>query len=443
MPDRWYVGLGNQETTSLRGIAKRAQACKQHRFQNLYGLLTESLLHSCWRDLNKRAASGVDGVTAEQYERDLIGNIRRLVQRLKAKRYRTKLVRRCYIPKGNGKVRPLGIPTLEDKLVQLGCARILASIYEQEFLPNSFGYRPGKSAKDAATNLSFNLQYGSYGYAVEADIRGYFDRIDHDWLLEMLKLRIDDDAFLGLIRQWLKAGILDIDGEIIHPETGSPQGGIVSPILANVYLHYALDVWFERVVRKHAAGKAMLVRYADDFVCMFQYRADAVSFFRVLQKRLKKFGLELSLEKSRLQRLSRFEPGLHHRIEFLGFEIYWGRAIDGEIRVKLRTSRKRLQAAVARIKQWVKANRHLKGAEFVKAFNRRLIGHYNYYGVKSNERSVKRFYEEAIESAYKWLNRRGGKKSSFNWLSFTRALKRLGVATPRVTQKRKRHVVYN
>ena len=303
LPDKWYVGLGEQETTSLRGIAMRAQACKQHRFQNLYGLLSERLLHSCWRDLNKRAASGVDGVTAEQYEIDLTGNIRRLVERLKTKRYRTKLVRRCYIPKDNGKVRPLGIPALEDKLVQLGCARILTSICEQEFLPNSYGYRPGKSAKDAVTDLGFNLQYGSYGYAVEADIKGYFDRIDHDWLMQMLELRIDDSAFLDLIKQWLKAGILDINGEVIHPVTGSPQGGIVSPILANVYLHYVLDLWFECMVKARIDGKAMLIRYADDYVVMFQYRADAQRFFRVMQNRLGKFGLELSLEKSGLRRL--------------------------------------------------------------------------------------------------------------------------------------------
>ena len=293
------------------------------------------------------------------------------------------------------------------------------------------------------TDLGFNLQYGSYGYAVEADIRGYFDRIDHDWLMQMLKLRIDDSAFLGLIEKWLKAGILDTDGEVIHPESGSPQGGIVSPILANVYLHFALDLWFECMVRSRLNGKAMLIRYADDYVVMFHYRVDANRFFRVMQRRLGKFGLELSLEKSGLRRLSRFEPGLQHRIEFLGFEIYWGRAYDGEIRIKLRTARKRLHGAIARIKAWVKFNRHLKGEAFITALNRRLVGHYNYFGVKSNERSVKRFFDEAIESAFKWLNRRGGKRSSFNWPSFVRALNKLGVAKPRVTQRQRQHVVYN
>ena len=443
MPDKLYVGLGKHETTSLQGIVKRAQACKQHRFQNLYGLIDENLLHECWRDLNKRAASGVDGVTASQYGEDLHANIDKLHRRLKAKQYRTKLVRRCYIPKANGNVRPLGIPALEDKLVQLCCTRILTSIYEQDFLPQSYGYRAGKSARDAVCDLGFNLQYGSYGYAVEADIKGFFDQIDHDQLLQMLETRIDDNAFLGLIKQWLKAGILDIDGEVIHPVTGSPQGGIISPVLANVYLHHVLDKWFEEVVKGHIDGKAMLIRYADDYVCMFQYKADAERFYRSMEKRLGVYGLALSKEKSGLCRLSRFDYGLQNRIEFLGFEIYWGRAYDGEIRIMQRTARKRLYESIAKIKQWVKLNRHLRGREFVKGLNRRLVGHYNYFGVKSNERSIKRFFDEAIESAFKWLNRRGGKKSSFTWSSFIVALKRLGVATPRVHKKQRAHVVYN
>jgi group II intron reverse transcriptase/maturase len=443
MPDRLYVGLGKHETTSLWGIAKRAQACKHHRFQNLYRLLDESLLLECWSSLNKKAASGVDGVTAAQYGENLAENIRRLAQRLKTKSYRTKLVRRVYIPKGKGNERPLGIPALEDKLVQLCCARILTSIYEQEFLPLSYGYRPGRSARNAVEDLGFNLQYGSYGYAVEADIKGYFDNIDHDRLLEMLKQRIDDDAFLGLIRQWLKAGILEIDGEVIHPETGSPQGGIVSPILANVYLHHVVDQWFDQVVKERSGGKVMLIRYADDYVCMFQFWADAKRFNRVMPKRLRKYGLEISPEKSGLRRLSRFSPGLHNRIEFLSMEFYWRPDYHGEMRLMKRTSPKRLQAAIAKIKEWIKENRHLRGRHFVVGLNRRLNGHYNYFGIKSNERAVRRFYNEAIESAYKWLNRRGGKKNSFNWRSFTKALKRLQVSTPRLFNSSREHVVYN
>ena len=443
MPDKLYVGLGKHETTSLWGIAKRAQACKQHRFQDLYRLLDERLLLECWGSLNKKAASGVDGVTVARYGENLAENIRRLAQRLKTKSYRTKLVRRVYIPKGKGKVRPLGIPALEDKLVQLCCARILTSIYEQDFLPLSYGYRPGKNARDAVDDLGFNLQYGSYGYAVEADIKGYFDNIDHDELLEMLKQRIDDDAFLGLIRQWLKAGILEIDGEIVHPETGSPQGGIVSPLLANVYLHHVLDQWFDQVVRSHSGGKLMMIRYADDYVCLFQYKADAERFYAVMPKRLKKYGLGLSVEKSGLKRLSRFSPGLHNSIEFLSIEYYWKPDYYGEMRMMKRTAPKRLHRAIAKVKEWIKENRHLRGRQFIVGLNRRLVGHYNYFGIKSNERAVRRFFNEAIESAYKWLNRRGGKKNSFNWKSFTKALKRLKVATPRVFDTGRTRVVYS
>ena len=268
MPDT--VGSEQHEPTSLRGIARRARACKHHCFRDLYRNLNAGFLLSCWGDLNKSAASGVDEVTAQAYQEDLEANIQALAERLKTKRYRAKLVRRCYIPKENGKQRPLGIPALEDKLVQLASAKLLTAIYEQDFLDSSYGYRPDRSAKEAVADLTFNLQYGKYGYIVEADIKGFFDHMDHDWLLEMLRQRIDDKAFLNLIRKWLKAGILDTDGQIIHPGAGTPQGGIVSPVLANVYLHYTLNLWFERVVKAHCRGEALICVYADDFVCAFR-----------------------------------------------------------------------------------------------------------------------------------------------------------------------------
>jgi RNA-directed DNA polymerase len=223
VPD--IVGSDQHKSTFLRGIANKAKDDKRHRFRDLYRCLDADFLLDCWQDLNKSAASGVDGVTAAAYEEDLQGNIQALVGRLKSKRYRAKLVRRKYIPKENGKERPLGIPALEDKLVQLACARLLTAIYEQDFLSCSYGYRLERSALDAVYDLTFDLQYGVYGYVVEADVKGFFDHMSHDWLLKRLGLRIDDRAFLRLIRKWLKAGILETDGEVVHPETGTPQGG--------------------------------------------------------------------------------------------------------------------------------------------------------------------------------------------------------------------------
>jgi len=440
MPDK--VGLEKHETTSLRGIAKRALACKDHRFQNLYRCLDANLLLECWDDLNKKAASGVDQVTAQIYEQDLIANLLDLVERLKTKRYRTKLVRRCYIPKDNGGERPLGIPALEDKLVQLACAKLLNAIYEQDFLPVSYSYRPHRSAKEAIQDLGFNLQFGKFGYIVEADIQGYFDNLNHDWLLEMLELRIDDKAFLGLIRQWLKAGILEIDGQIRHPITGTPQGGVISPILANVYLHHVLDLWFERVVKPRCDGQAILIRYADDYVCAFQYRRDAHRFYRYMPQRLQKFGLQVAPEKTSILRFSRFHPGLHRRFVFLGFELYWSRDRRGELRVMKRTARKKLQQAKRKIKLWIRFNRHLPGRQFIKELNRKLVGHYNYFGLRSNEKGIGSFYTHAIECAFKWLNRRGGKRSSFNWSQFKIALKKLKVAFPRIVEKQRRHVEF-
>lgn len=241
---------GSEESaqTSLRGIDRKAREDRSHRFRNLYGEMNTGMLHLAWRKLNKSSAIADDDITVEEYRKDLAANLESLNDRLKQKRYHAKLIKRRYIPKENGKQRPLGIPALEDKIVQKAAAMILEAIYEPVFHDSSYGYRPGRDSKDAVSDLSTSLQFGRFGYVVEADIKGFFDNINHDRLLEMLAERINDKAFLGLINKWLKAGILEPEGYVIHPDTGTPQGGIISPILANLYLHVVLDEWFEHVV---------------------------------------------------------------------------------------------------------------------------------------------------------------------------------------------------
>ncbi len=325
--------------------------------------------------------------------------------------------------------------------MQWASAKLLTAIYEQDFMDCSYGYRPGRSALDAVKDLTFDLQYGCYGYVVEGDVKGFFDHIDHDWLLTMLRERIDDRAFLKLIRKWLKAGILETDGQVIHPETGTPQGGIVSPVLANVYLHYALDLWFAKVVKPHCRGEALVCRYADDWVCAFRFQDDAERFYRVLPKRLEKFNLEVAPEKTQLLRFSRFHPGKRRRFTFLGFEFSWMPDRQGVPRVKRRTARKKLQAACQRIKEWIKQNRHLPGRAFYLRLNARLRGHYNYYGLRGNSEALKRFFDWAMRCAFKWLNRRGGKRKSFTWEQFNQILNCVKIARPRITEGKRRRVV--
>ena len=420
--------------TSLRGIAKKAQEQKKHRFGNLYEMLNEEFLLDCWRYIKKDAAYGVDRVSAREYEKNLEENIRQLVERLKKGIYRAKLVRRQYIPKGEGKFRALGIPATEDKLLQLAVKRILEAIYEQDFLRCSYGYRPKTGALDAVDKLTVKLQFGRYEYVVEADIKGYFDNIDHEWLIKMLEQRIDDRALMRLIKKWLRAGILDTDGKVLHPVTGTPQGGIVSPILANVYLHYALDLWFHQVVKKHCRGEACLIRYADDFVCAFQYQRDAERFYRVLGKRLGKFGLQVAAEKTRIIPFHRKPPSGKPHFQFLGFEFYWGKDKSGKPHLKRRTSRKKLRSAIKRFTEWCIENRNLKPRVLFRRLNAKLRGYYNYYGVFGNYDSLKQFFEQAILILFKWLNRRSQRRS-YNWEGFNQLLEHYRIERPRIKRR--------
>lgn len=398
-------------------------------------MLNEEYLKDSWRYLNKTASNGIDGVSAKDYEQNLEENIEGLVERLKRKNYKAKLVRRQYIPKGNGKMRPLGILTVEDKLLQTAVARILQAIYEQDFQESSFGYRPGKGAKDAVKELTYQLQYGWYGYVVEADIKGFFDNINHDWLIRMLEQRVNDRPFLGLIKKWLKAGILDTDGKILNPLTGTPQGGIVSPVLANIYLHYVLDLWFEKLVKKRFKGECSLCRYADDFVCSFQYKKEALQFYRELPKRFSKFGLRLAKDKTQVMSFSKFRMEEKTSFNFLGFEFRWGKNRKGKAQIKRRTSRCKLRKSLANFTEWCKQIRKIGLKKLLKKLNPKLRGYYNYYGVIGNYASLKEFTYQAKRILLKWINRRGQRKS-YNWKGFETMLKHHNIIKPRITEKR-------
>lgn len=426
--------------TSLRGIAKTASLSKQHRFRDLYRLLNLQMLHLAWIGLRKSSAIADEDITVKEYGADLDTNLERLVERLKQKRYRAKLIKRHYIPKGNGKQRPLGIPALEDKIVQKAVAMILTAIFEQDFLDCSYGYRPDRGAKDAVSDLAFQLQYGVFGYIIEADIKGYFDSINHDKLLSMMEKRINDRAFMRLITKWLKAGILEPDGYVKHPVTGTPQGGIVSPVLSNLYLHIVLDEWFENVVKSRLKGRAIMCRYADDWVCAFQYREDARRFYNVLPKRLDRYELQVEPGKTKIIRFSRFHPSRKRgrTFTFLGFEFSWFKDREGIVRAKRRTAPFKQHAALQRMKAWLKASRHLPKRQFFKALKQKLIGHYNYYYVRGNSRAVWSFYSQVIEYTKKWLNRRSQRKS-YNWDKFKRVLEYTGIPKPRPTEKRRMH----
>jgi group II intron reverse transcriptase/maturase len=429
----------NTVQTSLQGIADKAERQKGYRFRNLYGMLDEEMLMDSWRYIRKDAASGVDEVSALEYEQNLEEHIHELVENLKGKRYRAKMVRRRHIPKGEGKTRPLGIPAVEDKLLQMSVKRILEAIYEQDFYRCSYGYRPNTGALEAVDKLTIKLQFGRYNHVVEADIKGFFDNINHELLLEMLALRIDDKALLWLIRKWLKAGILEEDGSVIHPITGTPQGGVISPILANVYLHYALDQWFQEVVKKHCRGEACLIRYADDFVCAFEYERDAERFHRVLEKRLWKFGLEVAPEKTKVIHFSKERKPGKDRFDFLGFEFRWGRDLAGIPRVKRRTSRKRLRASLKRVNQWCKENKHRRLPDLFRRLNAKLRGYYNYYGVHGNSKSLGEFFDQVLWYLWRQLNQRSQRKS-YNWKAFKMLIADFQIERPRIVGRPRRTI---
>lgn len=426
-------------------IAKKVKEQPKVKLISLMHLLNEGYLKECYHLLKRGKAAGIDGRTLESYtEEEMYPAIEEIVRAIKQKWYQPQPVRRVYIDKENGKKRSLGIPIVMDKVVQMGMTRILVAIYEQTFLPVSFGYRPGKGAHDAIKEINHMVMQQKVNWVVEADIKGFFDHIDHAWMLRCLAERIKDPNFIQLIKKFLKAGIME--GQYLPTKEGTPQGGIISPILGNIYLHYVLDLWFEKRVRKHMQGYTQLVRYADDFVIGVQHKREAEKIRQDLAARLQKFGLELSEEKTKVLEFGRFARENTKRrgkrkpetFEFLGFTHYCTETKDGRFMVGIRTSRKRMNRAIVSMNIWLKGVRNLVSTETIwEKLSAKLTGHYNYYGISGNFAAIKWYYHRTRKLTLQWMNRRSRKKS-WNWEEFEKYLKTYPLPTPKLT-----YAIYN
>lgn len=425
--------------TKLHRIAEKARREPGFKFTSLFHLMNEELLRECFQRLRNDAAAGIDNVTKEMYAEDLDANLLKLVERLHRMAYIPQPVRRVYIPKpGSDQQRPLEIPCLEDKLVQAGMVRILEAVYEQDFIGDSYGFRPGRSCHTALRALSETVENKPINHVAEADIKGFFCNLKQEWLIKFLEHRIGDRRIIRMVKRFLKAGVAE-DGSVTVSDEGTPQGGVISPLLANIYLHYVLDIWFEKVYRKSCTGYARLIRYADDFVVCFQHKADAERFREELGKRLGKFGLEVEPTKTRVVEFGRFavqnakrRGGRAETFDFLGLTHYCGMARDGKrFRMKRVTARKKFTAKLLAFKEWLKMARTMKTKELWETAKSKLSGHFNYYGVTDNLPGIKRFAVEVKELLFKWLNRRG-KRGCLSWEKFLLMLERFPLPEPRV-----------
>jgi len=384
-------------------------------------------LREAYRRTRKDGAVGVDGQTADEYAANLEGNLQSLLDRVKSGTYRAPPVRRVYIPKGDGsQTRPIGIPAFEDKVLQRGVAMLLEPVYEQDFYDFSYGFRPRRSAHDALETLNKGIWSMGGGWVLDVDIKSFFDTLEHGKLRDLLSQRVVDGVVVRLVGKWLRAGVME-EGVVHHPEAGSPQGGVISPILSNIYLHEVIDKWWAKDVCPRMRGRAFMVRYADDLVMVFSDREDAERVHRVLPQRLERFGLALHPEKTRLVQFQRPrwdesgpEPG---SFDFLGFTHYWGRSQKGSPTLKRKTAKGRLSRALKALNQWMKRARHVPLPKQATTLGRKLAGHYNYYGIRGNSQAINRFAYEARRLWKKWLGRRS-QRAQMTWDKFNRLLER-------------------
>lgn len=406
--------------TKLERIAEVARAKPKEKFTSLIHLINKETLIQCHNEMKAKKSSGIDNITKEMYDDNLEENVINLTVRMKRQAYKPQPCKRVYIPKpGMDTKRPLGLPAYEDKLVQSALSKILNAIYEEDFLECSFGFRPNRGCHDAIKLLDKILNKPNIHYVVDTDIKGFFDNVNHEWMIKFLEHRIGDKNLLRLIARFLKAGIVEAGIKYDTPN-GTPQGGVCSPILANVYLHYVIDLWFDKIVRKYSKGSAYMVRYADDSIFCFQFEEDALKFYQALIRRLKDFGLEISQEKTKIIKLNKSikdNDDVGNSFDFLGFTHYVGNDKNGHKRIKRKTSKKKYKASLLRFKEWIKANRTMPTRRFMKLIKAKIQGHCNYYGITDNLNTVSNFIDECKRLLYKWLNRRSQRRS-FNWDKF-------------------------
>jgi len=416
--------------TKLERIAEISKANPKEQFNNVIHLINPEMLKMCHKEMGANKAAGVDEVTKKEYEINLEANINKLWESLKSFSYKPQPVRRVHIPKaGSDKMRPLGIPAYEDKLVQTAIAKILTSIYEPIFMEFSYGFRGQRGCHQALAALTYVLETKKIRYVVDADIKDFFGSVSHEWIIKFLEHKITDKNFIRLVKRILMTPISE-NGTITQSLKGCPQGGPISPVISNIYLHYVLDLWFEKVVKKDNKFASHIVRYADDYVCCFESEFEAKEFLQELKLRLKQFNLELAEDKTKIIMFGRFAEsdskgkggGNPPTFDFLGFTHYCSRSADGsKFRVKRRTAKKKKKASAEKISKWIKENMHERPKWLISELNRKLTGYFNYYGVTDNGRQIQKMREYVVKTLYKALRKRSN-RNKLTWESFGRMI---------------------
>lgn len=425
--------------TKLERIASKSANCKRPEFTSLYHLINKEMLMQCHKELDGSKAVGIDDITKREYSENLDSNIENLLDRLKRKSYKPMPSLRVYIPKSNGKMRPLGIACYEDKIVQLALKKILEAIYEPKFLNCMYGFRPNKGCHKAIKSLYNHLKDKRITRVVDADIKGFFDHMKHEWILKFLNYYIKDKNILWLVKKYLKAGIID-KGQLVKSNEGTAQGNIISPVLANIYMHNALTLWFQYIIARECKGECFLVVYADDFIAGFEYPWEAEAFYEKLKNRMAKFGMELEESKSRIVESGRYLANIKQSrgettkmgtFDFLGFTFYCGKTTTGKPWIMPKTSSKKFRQKIKEMKIWLNDNKEQKLGKLICMLNIKLIGHYRYYGISFNSRMISNFKQQVRELLFRALNRRSQMKS-YTKEGFYQMMKYYKLALPQI-----------